>query len=398
MNILMVLSSHGYPPDRRVEREARDLIRDGHTVFLMARRCAGQAAAEEVDGVHVLRVPLLFQRAGPIGGLWYYFVHRYFILFRILSACRRHRIDALHVHDLPYAFATVLAGKILGIPVVFDMHDHYTFILKISYESGAYRWLKPFGFLQLTPLRIEERIACRWATSVIVVGVEHISRITQLGASREKVFVVANTEDAVVFGGYSIDESVLEKYRDDFILLYVGIFTPSRGMETAIQSLPLILEKIPNARLLLVGDGYAKADWQRLIGELGLTAHVTFAGYQRFELLPTYIECSDVCLIPHVSNANIETGAPNKLFQFMIMGKPIVASDTRPTMRVVNDAQCGVIFEDRNAESLAAAVIQLQDDGLRRRLGENGRRAVEDRYNWQQTVQPLLEFYRSVSA
>ena len=43
MNILMVLSSHGYPPDRRVEREARDLIRDGHSVFLMARRCEGEA-------------------------------------------------------------------------------------------------------------------------------------------------------------------------------------------------------------------------------------------------------------------------------------------------------------------------------------------------------------------
>ena len=74
-----------------------------------------------------------------------------------------------------------------------------------------------------------------------------------------------------------------------------------------------------------------------------------------------------------------------------------VLTHARPMMRVVNDAQCGVIFEDRNAESLAAAVIKLQDEHLRRRLGENGRRAVEDRYNWQQTVQPLLEFFRSIN-
>ena len=193
-------------------------------------------------------------------------------------------------------------------------------------------------------------------------------------------------------------DTVIERYKGDFVLLFIGVFTAHRGMETAIKALPGILEKIPNARLLLVGDGYAKADWKRLVDELELTDRVTFTGYQRFESLPTYIQCSDVCLIPHVSNPNIETGMPNKIFQFMIMGKPVVVSSTRPMMRVVNDAQCGVIFEDRSAESLAEAVIKLQDEHLRRRLGENGRRAVEDRYNWQQTVQPLLEFYRSINA
>jgi len=398
MNILMVLSSHGYPPDRRVEREARDLIRDGHEVFLMARRCPGESAAEDVDRVHVIRVPLLFQRAGPIGGLWYYLVHRYVIFFRILRACRRHRIDALHVHDLPYAFATVLAGKVLGIPVVFDMHEHYTCMLEISYESAAYRWLKPFGFLQLMPLRIEEKLACCWATRVIVVADEHIARITGLGARRDNLMVITNTEDTDYFDGLPIDEAVLERYKDDFVLLFTGVFTAHRGMEAAIDALPRILEKIPNARLLLVGDGYARKDWERQVDALGLTDRVTFTGYQRFESLPTYIQCSDVCLIPHVSNANIENTMPNKIFQFMIMSKPVVVSSTRPMMRVVNDAQCGLVFEDRNAESLAEAVIKLQDDGLRRRLGENGRRAVEDRYNWRQTVQPLLAFYRSISA
>jgi glycosyltransferase involved in cell wall biosynthesis len=169
-------------------------------------------------------------------------------------------------------------------------------------------------------------------------------------------------------------------------------------MEAAIDALPRILEKIPNARLLLVGDGYARKDWERQVDALGLTDRVTFTGYQRFESLPTYIQCSDVCLIPHVSNANIENTMPNKIFQFMIMSKPVVVSSTRPMMRVVNDAQCGLVFEDRNAESLAEAVIKLQDDSLRRRLGENGRRAVEDRYNWRQTVQPLLAFYRSIRA
>ena len=65
MNILMVLSTKTYPPDGRVEREARDLLRDGHCVYLMARRVSGQAAREVVDGVNVIRVLLPFQKIKP---------------------------------------------------------------------------------------------------------------------------------------------------------------------------------------------------------------------------------------------------------------------------------------------------------------------------------------------
>ena len=84
-----------------------------------------------------------------------------------------------------------------------------------------------------------------------------------------------------------------------------------------------------------------------------------------------------------------------KNFQFMMLGKPVVVSSTRPMMRVVRDAQCGLIFTERDPHALAEAIIKLEDADLRRRLGENGRQAVADRYNWQQTVQVLLELYHS---
>ena len=63
-------------------------------------------------------------------------------------------------------------------------------------------------------------------------------------------------------------------------------------------------------------------------------------------------------------------------------------------MRIVADAQCGLVFKERDPRSLAETVLQLRDPEVRRQLGENGKRAVLDRYNWQQTVQALLELYR----
>lgn len=394
MNILMVLSTKIFPPDRRVEREARSLIGDGHKVFLMARRGPGQLVEEIVDGVHVIRVPLPFQRKKAVADFIYFFFQRYLIFFHILRACRKHRIQALHVHDLCYALATTLAGKLLHLPVIFDMHEHYIVMLKMSFEAKVYRKFKPFAFILLSLLRIEEKIACRWARKVIVVAEEHIPRITGLGVPPEDIAVVTNTEDIDYFSNLEIDESLFKEYSDDFIILYVGAFCPLRGLDTAIEAMPEVLEKIPNARLLLVGDGATRLELEQMVRDSGLDEKVIFTGFQPFEKVPTYIHLSSVCLIPHISTPHIETTMPNKIFQFMILGRPVVVSSTRPMMRIVNDAECGLIFKERNAQSLAEIIIQLEDEDLRRRLGENGRQAVEDRYNWQKTVRALLNLYR----
>ena len=96
----MVLSSQTYPPDRRVEREARDLIRDGHQVFLIARRGLNQSPAEVVDGVNVIRIWLPFQKSRILSDIAHYLFQRYLILFCILRACRvcndDRRLDAEH--------------------------------------------------------------------------------------------------------------------------------------------------------------------------------------------------------------------------------------------------------------------------------------------------------------
>ena len=401
MKILMVLSTKIFPPDGRVEREARDLLRAGHNVYLMARRGPNQAKEENVEGVLVIRVPLPFQQKKAVADLIYFFFQRYFIFFHIVRACRKHKIDALHVHDLPYALATTLAGKALGLPVVFDMHEHYVVMLQSSFESRRYRKFKPFAFILLGLLRREEKAACRRARKVIVVAQEHIARIAQLGVAQADIVEVTNTEDVDHFRGLPIDESLMETWRDDFVILYVGGFSPLRGLETAIAAMPAILAGLPNARLLLVGDGQNRDELEELVKDLNLAERVTFTGFVPFARLPTYIRLSDVCLIPHISTPHIETTMPNKIFQFMMLGKPVVVSSTRPMMRIVEDAACGLIFAVGDPASLAEKILALQDADLRRQLGDKGRQAVMDRYNWQMTVQALLELYhdtRNISA
>jgi glycosyltransferase involved in cell wall biosynthesis len=394
MNILMVLSGHPYPPDERVEREARDLIRDGHNLFLIARRGIGQPKEEDVNGVRVIRTPLPFQHKKRVADLIYHTLQRYWIFFHILWICRKHRIEALHVHDLPYAFTAVLSGKVLKIPTVFDMHENYVQMHITLITAKGYKLLKFLYAGLIAMWRIEEKIACCWSYRVIVVADEHVQRIKAMGVSPERIVVITNTEDINFFSGLSIEKQLLQEYQDDFVILFFGKFSSHRGLETVIKAMPRILEKISNAKLLLVGEGYNRRELEELVREMNLGKKVIFTGFQPFQLIPTFIELSRIGLIPHISTPHIETTMPNKIFQFMLMEKPVVVSSVRPLKRVVNDAQCGLVFEERNPASLAEAVIKLRDEDLRRRLGENGRRAVKDRYNWRLTVQALLLIYR----
>lgn len=398
MRILMVLSTKKYPPDRRVEREAQALIEGGHEVLLIARRGPKQARVEIVDGVRVVRTFLPFQNVKAVADLIYFTIQRFAILGTLVRVCRQHRVDVIHVHDLPYAFASIICAKLLGISSVFDMHEHYTEMLRMGFQTKSYRKLKFFGVILLELLKIEERLACRWASRVIVVDPEHRSRIVSLGTLSKNIAIITNTEDFEYFSSLPVLEGVLSEYNGYFVLLYTGGFSAHRGLKTTIDAMPRILETVPNTHLVLVGDGEERKELEAVVQERGLESHVTFTGFVPFESLPTYIRACDVGLIPHISTPHIETTMPNKIFQFMTLGKPVVVSSTRPMMRVVHEVRCGLIFEESNPVSLANNILKMQDPELRNRLGENGKVAASGQYNWQCTKQALLELYKSLGS
>lgn len=397
MKILMVLSDQTLPHDRRVERQARDLIRDGHQVYLLARKGKDQPPEEIFNGIHVTRMRWPFlNRSKMLSDLAYWLFQRYWIYCTILKTCRKYGIGAIHVHDLPYARAAAGAAKKLGLPLIFDMHENYPVLYEMGFQSRQSRWTWPLFYLILTLLKRDEKIACRRADKIIIVAREHAGRICDLGVSPEKIAEVTNTEDIDFFSGLAIDESIFRQYKDDFVILYVGGFSVHRGLETAIDAMPKILKAIPNAKLLLVGGGYMQPALEERIQKLNLQNQVQFPGYQPFARLPTYITLAQAGIIPHISTPHVEMTMPNKIFQFMMLGRPVIVSNTGPMMRVVRDADCGLIFEERNADSLAETCIQLKNGDLRHRLGANGQIAVREKYNWQITVGPLLKIYRDL--
>jgi glycosyltransferase involved in cell wall biosynthesis len=397
MNLCMVLAGRDFPPDVRVEKEARALRDAGHAVVILCDQVSSPGVEDTWEGCTVLRLPRegrLARGAGKLSGMLRQ--HHYPRWERFIDdAVRRFGSHALHVHDLPMVQTALRVGRRRGIPVVADLHENYPVAMHASRE----RLRQPLrGVLEWVDRRADwdgyELRAARAVDHVVVVVEEARQRLMEQGISADHVTVVENTEDLDHFRGIPLDPELLGRWKGDFVISYIGGFGGKhRGLDTAIEAMPAILRSIPNARLLLVGEGSIRPVLEGMVAERGLEPRVTILPWQPFAAVPSLMQASDVCLVPHASNAHTEATSPHKLFQYMSLGKPVVVSTCKPLRRVIEETGGGLVFEAGNADALAASVVSLADEERRHALGDAGRRAVEAHYNWAATSRILLALY-----
>jgi glycosyltransferase involved in cell wall biosynthesis len=390
-----MLLDHPFPPDPRVANEARALVKAGHEVQIL---CLGygseQPAREEWQGVGIRRARIgrWFHRKASAVSLEVP-AYRWFIRRALRRFVKELGPEVLHVHDLPMVSEGVCAARRAGIPLVADLHENWPAALK------NYGYARRFpGRILISPERWarHERGILPHAERIIVVIEEARERILAQGIDPGRIVVVRNTVEVDDFRGFGIDEGILERFRDRFVLSYLGGFERHRGIETAIEAMPAIAREIPSALLLLIGKGSTESSLRALAERLGVADRVVFEGYQPFRTFPSYIAASVVCLIPHLKNDHTDTTIPHKLFHYMLLGRPVLTSDCRPLRRIVEETGCGIVYPSGDHAGLAAAVARMADPALREAMGAAGQRAVREKYNWSRDAEALVALYREL--
>ena len=166
---------------------------------------------------------------------------------------------------------------------------------------------------------------------------------------------------------------------------------------TVIKAMPEIIDRIPSTQFVIVGDGPDRASLENLAQQRGVAQSVRFEGRQPFARVHDYIQASDICLVPHIANPHTNATMPHKLFQYMVMKKPVIVSSAIPLTRVIRETGAGLVFESGDPTSFAQCVLELQDRALRIKLGEKGHKAVIKHYNWRRDAQQLVDLYYRLS-
>lgn len=389
-----MISGHDFP-DVRLSREAESLLEGGHKISVVAwiRSPERQKDYEIINGVEVVRIKSSIDKSAS-------FLKKIFQFMKgtseIIKTVRKIDPDVIHCYNLEMMWPGMKLKRILKKPLVFDMGENWPEMMWVTStrQSLSLR-------LQVRAAKILEKWACRKADRIIVVVNESKDRLIEKGIGADKIAVVMNTEIPENFSEKNIDKTLenelKKRFASSFVVSYIGWFGPHRGLDTCIRAMPYVIKEIPHAKLLLVGNGNNFDELNKLTNELGLNNYVIFTGKVPHALLPTYVKISDACLIPHLSNPHTNSTIPNKLFQYMLMGKPQIVTDLRPLKRIVEETQCGLIVPAGDHHAMANAIIKLAKDREgREKMGENGKKFALKKYNWNVDEKKLIEVYKTI--
>ena len=396
----MILDNE-FTGDMRVENEVMSLRAAGYEVVVFCFNFGGKPETENFHGAHIVRLSVQRKLVRKTKALINFYVDPYSWWWarRIVQLVPRYGIDVLHVHDLFMLPASLRARRRLAsnIMLVADLHENYPAALK------HYRFARTFPGRLVVSLSRWQRKEVEWlgkVDRVITVIEEAIDRYVGLGVHPDKLHVVANYVNRHAFltatpPGLSLEE----RFSDRFVVSYIGGFDLHRGLEHTLEAVALLAKSIPHLSLLLIGHGSNREEVEAQAASLGIADRIILEGWQRPDRLPAYISASNVCLIPHLKTVHTDNTIPHKLFQYMLLQRPVVAANCAPLDRILRDTQAGLVYRSGNVEALAEAILRLyRDPALCREMGRRGKEAVDDRYNWLHTASELLRMYQELAA
>ncbi len=360
---IAILRSDAYPADPRVIKEARALIESGYEVDLLCLRDKGQPARETLDGVRIFRAPLSHHRGSQLFYVLEYALSILWMGVLVSFLHLRRRYDLIQVNTLPDAlvFATLLP-RLLGARILLDLHEPTPELYATKYPGASH------SFMFRLHVCIE-RAAIRYAHHALTVNDAIRERFISRGAPPEKLTVVRNVPDEAVFGQTPLPAPATE----GFLVITHGTLQPRYGHEVILRALPSLREKIPGLRVEVIGSGETAAQLQQLACALRVEDLVHFAGSVPLQDMPRRLARAHVGLVPLLPSPFSELCQPNKLFEYVALGVPVIAARFAAMEETFNDS-CVRYFIPGDPESLAEALIDLHAHPEKRRaLAENAR-------------------------
>ena len=248
-----------------------------------------------------------------------------------------------------------------------------------------------------------ERLNLQAAARIFVVSDVERENLEARGVSSEKIVVNPNGVDADLFrpgiGGAAIREEFGIDGRE-VVAGFVGTFGPWHGVVQLAEAIKLIPPNVP-VRFLLVGSGSLHGEVERLLEAEGAARRVILTGTVAHERVPRLLDACDILVSPHIPLADGSDffGSPTKVFEYMAMGKGIVASRLGQIGEVLSHEETALLVEPGNVDQLAHAIVRLVESrALRDHLGKNSREAAVQNHTWARNAERVLEAFNHLDA
>ena len=298
------------------------------------------------------------------------------------------------------------------IPLILEYNGSEAYWFDVPDTDVWYRrW---FAFRKLS--YYVEHLNITHADTIVVVSQALKDDLTLKGVDHTKVLVNPNGVDQAYFESKRVMEKrkvVRSMYQleDTFVFGFIGTFGHWHGIEVLEYIIPRICALRPNIKFLLMGDGVLKEHAEQVLQSYSKEGKVIFTGKIAQDKAPEYLAACDAFLCPTQPNADGTRffGSPTKLFEYMSMAKPVIASDLEqlsevlsPDLYVTQDRinnitnQVGILVDPLDWDQWIQACIMCSDMSEidRENLGNNARQKVLDQYTWKKHVEKIISFFQ----
>lgn len=307
-----------------------------------------------------------------------YGIANIFTTFRLYGFIRQIKPDIVHTSLFYANFHGRVAAKLAGVRII------------ISEEQNIYQWKNRNHVFILA----DKILSC--ASDRIIACSKAVMDFTskQEGIGPGKFVVIHNTFDMAKFD-INLDAEDLRKKigfsEKDKIIGSVGRLCEQKGHSYLIKAMADIVKAVPDAKLVIVGEGPLEQSLKLLTRELGISDRVIFMKKRRD--MPTLLKIFDIFVLP-----SLWEGLSVVLLEAMYMGKPVVTTDIPSNREVMANNETGILVQEKNSASLADAIIRLLNDNvLQKGYGENARKKVSEYFNPERHISELESLYSALT-
>jgi glycosyltransferase involved in cell wall biosynthesis len=353
-----------YPFELNVKREAEALRDAGYDVDVICLRGPGEAAREDVEGIHIHRLPVGHKRGKILRYVWEY---NAFFALAALKLARLHaksRFAAVQVNTMPdYLVFVALYPKLTGARVVLHLHEPVPELFGTMFPSRWYT--RPF----LWTLGRVEQASIRFSDRAITVTDQMRDNFVRRGADPDKIAVVVNVPDDRYFRieRYEPMRAKIEGIKQDerargvFRVLTHGSIEERYGFDTIVRAIAAARDKVPGIEFRFMGSGDHLPHVLALAKELGVDDRVRYLGFVPFDQMVEEILLADVCVVAVEKNPYSVLVHTNKMFEYMALQRPVIMSRLDAVAAYMTD-DAALYFDSGNHQELAEKIVEIARD------------------------------------
>lgn len=302
------------------------------------------------------------------------------IIKELRNFIKKEKPEILHLHGTRAAIWTRLA--VIGLKnrpkIIYTLHGFH---------------IPRRSFFGRMPLIILERFLNRLTDILVCVSEADKELVLKYKTiAKNKIFVIKNGIDIKEF---QIEQELIKDKKkelgleDNFIITTIGRLHPPKDFSTILKALKLILKKIKNVKILIIGDGHLRKSLKKETKKLDLGKNVKFLGQR--EDVPILINLSDIIVL----STNWE-GLPLVPLEAGACKKPVIASNVNGVKETIIDGKTGFLFKKNSPKDLAEKILKLfESENLRKKMGEDAFYFVSEKFNKKRMIEEYKKLYQS---